>query len=228
MRYFDHDTTAGRDLKVTALRMECGGAAVDAYWTLLELMYEQETDLNLTANRTLTKSVCLWLGLGYDGVETLENWVKTMVEVGLLERDENDPETLYSERVRANISAYKQKCETARQNGRKGGRKPTSKPTGNRAATDVACEGQAKKRKEKKVVGSYKKEPTTTGESVGADAENSAPPSSQTYLGCPHCGSAVTRGPNGFVCKDALCFEVHGYVEPVPIEAKERGADDRR
>lgn len=88
------------------------------------------------------------------------------------------------------------------------------------------------KKERKKEVDIFPKEKISTSVSVGADADRSAPPSTQfigqTYLGCPHCGSAVTRGPNGFVCKDALCFEAHGYVEPVPIEAKERGADDRR
>ena len=50
MRYFDHDTTAGSDDKIMALRLAHGGAAVDAYWVLLEMMYQSETELVIFGN----------------------------------------------------------------------------------------------------------------------------------------------------------------------------------
>lgn len=40
--YFDHSTTAATDPKVMQLRLEMGGAAVDAYWYLLEQMHRDE------------------------------------------------------------------------------------------------------------------------------------------------------------------------------------------
>ena len=44
MRYFDHDTDATKDELIQALRLECGGAAVDVYWCILENIYREETD----------------------------------------------------------------------------------------------------------------------------------------------------------------------------------------
>ena len=45
MKYFDHDVEAYKDDKIVLLRRECGGAAIDAYWTLLELIYREETEM---------------------------------------------------------------------------------------------------------------------------------------------------------------------------------------
>ena len=42
MHSFDHNTHAADDDAIMALRLEHGGAAVDAYWTLLELMSRDE------------------------------------------------------------------------------------------------------------------------------------------------------------------------------------------
>ena len=48
MKYFDHDVEAYKDDKIVLLRRECGGAAIDAYWTLLELIYREETEAKPT------------------------------------------------------------------------------------------------------------------------------------------------------------------------------------
>lgn len=45
MLYFSHDTKASVDEKIMQLRLEFGGAAVDAYWYLVERIYEKETKL---------------------------------------------------------------------------------------------------------------------------------------------------------------------------------------
>lgn len=123
MRYFDHDTDAAKDELIQALRLECGGAAVDVYWTILEQIYMNETDLVLSANRPETKSVLHWLCTDWN---TLETVIKATQQIGLFVVTENGEGeyTVHSERAQRNIDAYHLKQETARQNGKKGGRKP--------------------------------------------------------------------------------------------------------
>ena len=136
MRYFDHDTSASDDDKIMALRIDCGGAAVDAYWAVLEKIYRDESPLVLSENQPGTKALTHRLCVGFDQLKT---WCMEMVDVGLLvEKDEwedalglgeNDEEhviILTSERAIDNINSYNEKRETARQNGKRGGRKPTS------------------------------------------------------------------------------------------------------
>ena len=57
MEYFNHDTGAASDVAISGLRLQLGGAAVDAYWTLLELIYRDEEDLHFYNNPTLTRVV---------------------------------------------------------------------------------------------------------------------------------------------------------------------------
>ena len=75
MRYFDHDVTASDDDRIMALRLECGGAAVDAYWAVLELIYRTETPLVFSENRPETKSLCHRL---CTDAETLGSWLSSM------------------------------------------------------------------------------------------------------------------------------------------------------
>lgn len=131
MLYFNHDTNASRSEELTALRVTCGGAAVDAYWMLVELIHERETELVLFDNQSLTKSVCHWLNTDED---TLFGWVTEMQNIGLF--TEPEPGTiegngviLHSGRAIDNILEYVKKSETARRNGSKGGRKPTANQT---------------------------------------------------------------------------------------------------
>ncbi len=124
MQYFDHSTTAASDDKVLTLRMDCGGAAVDAYWAILEQIYNDESGCSAGAKRALSHRLCT-------SVEQLEKWISAMLEIGLLERDEENPENITSKRAMENITRYQEKCETARQNAlnrtRKSGRKAGAK-----------------------------------------------------------------------------------------------------
>ena len=163
MRYFDHDTTAHKDELIQALRLECGGAAVDAYWAIVECIYRDETDLVLGANRPETKSVTHWLCTDY---VTLESYIEAMGEVGLLTVAENEDGsyTLHSERASENIAAYQQRSKTARQNGKKGGRKPNAnqwltetEPNPNPTLTQPLA--KEKEKEKEKIIGSSKEEP---------------------------------------------------------------------
>lgn len=153
MRYFDHDTGACSDDKIVVLRLECGGAAVDAYWSILETIYRTESALVLDGNQPSTKALCFRLGVGF---EKLLEWCESMERIGLLafgKDDETRAATAFSQRAMDNIDEYRRKCETARQNGKKGGRKPTVKPTGNQGGTKAVSERLAKeKEKEKEII----------------------------------------------------------------------------
>lgn len=132
MLYFDHDTSAADDDKIVVLRDEHGGAAVDAYWTILERIYKDETDLVFGKNQVQTKALTRRLGLGFDDLQT---YISAFFDIGLLEdvaTDEQRSEgicVLHSKRASDNIAAYNERKETARRNGSKGGRKPKANRT---------------------------------------------------------------------------------------------------
>ncbi len=128
MHYFDHDTSASGDDKIIALRLECGGAAVDAYWSILEMIYDSEGPLDLSDKRPLTQSLSHRLAVG---VPTLKNWVHEMVSLGLLDTtsDDGSEECITSERAMKRISEYQRRLEKNRENGRKGGQKSRRKPS---------------------------------------------------------------------------------------------------
>lgn len=195
MMYFDHSTDAGSDDKIIALRLECGGAAVDAYWCAVEQIYRDETALDVFGNRHVKRALCHRLNVNE---ETLENWFSSMVEIGLLEIDVENTSAVISKRAKENIASYHEKCETARQNGKKGGRKPTRKPKanrpGNRRQTDGETGGQANKTKQNKGFGLVypNQKPSASGDAAAADA---APPSAKPYEKpyCPLCGAEMPR-----------------------------------
>lgn len=172
MRYFDHDTTATKDDKVVALRMEHGGEAVFCYWAILEKIYADEAPVRIDETDAETKALTVWLGFGF---EVLKKYVSSMVAVGLFETVENDVFTVTSERAMENIAAYRGKCETARRNGKKGGRKPRQKPNANQSANQPQSDCQAKKRKEKKSMGFDEQNPILTARDA-AGGESPATP----------------------------------------------------
>lgn len=134
MRYFAHDVNASIDDKIMTLRMMHGGAAVDAYWTIIERLYRDERPLVVAENQPETKSVCHWLCVGFDG---FSEYVNGMLEVGLLvDVSEDDSEVLlWSERVDRQIGELTKKAETARKNGKNGGRPPKKKTDENQQET---------------------------------------------------------------------------------------------
>lgn len=192
MRYFDHSTTAASDDKVQALRLEQGGEAVDAYWAILEKIYEDEAPFNRQGNQHVTNALCHRL---CTDEKSLEGWISAMLEIGLLVRDVENPDAVTSERASKNIEAYQAKCKTARENGKKGGRKSSVKPKRNRVGSDVGTnaktESQANKTKQNKTKGfGFDKQNQKPEASDGAAAEEAAP-SSAPY--CPLCNVKLFR-----------------------------------
>lgn len=121
MKYFEHDVTAHKDDKIILLRKVHGGAAVDAYWTLLEIIYRNEKPIKTNQKPLGLASVSFFLQVEET---TLQEWIDTMCELGLFskEEDSEDSITLCSPRAEANIESYKERSEASRTNGRKGGR----------------------------------------------------------------------------------------------------------
>lgn len=205
MRYFDHDTSASDDDKIMALRIECGGAAVDAYWAVLELMYRDETDLVFGRNRVGTKALYHRLCVGFDD---LSEWLSAMERVGLLRIVENAETTVAdgddravtysSDRATANIDAYSAKRETARENGKRGGRKPKPNRVGSKSVSKTKpkpnrdeTEGKAKEKEKEKSLVTHKGLPNdyATGAAAAAGA---APPAAF----CPLCDAPCFKQTN--------------------------------
>ena len=166
MLYFDHSTSASDDDKIVALRIEHGGAAVDAYWAVIELMHRDESDFTCPASMLETDSVPTGYPAGTERVPTryrvafaslahrllvdettLARYIATMIDVGLLqvmECADGLPDgivSLRSSRAHDNIADYQKRAETARRNGRRNSRKTKSIPTGNRLGTDSVPTG---------------------------------------------------------------------------------------
>lgn len=107
MQYFTHDTSACFDDKVMCLRIDCGGAAVDAYWCVVERMYRDERPFDRDASGAPFKSMARMLGVG---AEELGAWLDAMVGVGLLEQDGT---LLSSRRVADALAEYQERVEVA-------------------------------------------------------------------------------------------------------------------
>lgn len=197
MDYFPHDTHALSDDKVLALRIEEGLEAVACYWAVLEKIYADEQPLDVSETNVgysaEARSVSYKLGIGFD---QFRKYVFAMERVGLLDRIESDADVFMSERAAEQIEALDRKRETARQNGKSGGRKPKRKPSAKTAETNVGSNGKPKSASYKTLngIGFYNKKPIPN-DSVGADADKSAPPSSSDDSRvpiCPLCSKRVS------------------------------------
>ena len=114
MQYFNHDTDAGNDSKIVALRMFYGHGAVDCYWTLAELVYRDEQPLPDT--RYAMGALAQSIGASLDDVE---EWVAGMVDIGLVDRTDDG---IISERMEKNIAGYKARVEKMREIAKAGGK----------------------------------------------------------------------------------------------------------
>ena len=114
MQYFNHDTDAGNDSKIVALRMFYGHGAVDCYWTLAELVYRDEQPLPDT--RYAMGALAQSMGAS---IEEVEEWIAGMVDIGLVSRTDDG---IISERMEKNIAGYKAKIKKLRENAKAGGK----------------------------------------------------------------------------------------------------------
>lgn len=182
MQWFDHSSTAASDDAIMALRMEHpDSAVVDCYWAIIEKQFHDERSVPFSETNRETKALAHRLFIGFD---LLSKYVETMLEVGLLKKD--DDGCLYSERAKAAIDKYVTKCETARQNGKKGGRKPKRKPTEKPTAKPTEKPSRSNRKENNTSMGFDEQNPILEA-SDGAAGEP-APPSA-----CPNCDAPMER-----------------------------------
>lgn len=110
MQYFNHDTDASFDSKISALRFFHGGAAVDAYWCLVECIYKDEKPFELNDFNAASLAMKLNASLA-----DVQKWIDGIVEVGLLRQGDDG---LTSDRIEKNICSYKQKKEQSSRAGK--------------------------------------------------------------------------------------------------------------
>lgn len=183
MQWFDHSSTAASDDAIVALRMEHpDSAAVDLYWAIIEKQYRDECSVPFSETDRETKSVLHRLLLGF---EVGMKYVETMLDLGLLKKD--DDGNVFSERAKEAIEKYQAKCETARQNGNKGGRKPKRKPTEKPTAKPTEKPSRSNRKENNTSMGFDKQNPILEA-SDGAAAGEPAPPSA-----CPNCYAPMER-----------------------------------
>ena len=214
MLYFRHDIGASSDEKIMKLRLLHGGAAVDAYWYIIERLYKEETKLDLLGNPAETQLVSFWLNVGSD---ELTRWVSSMVELGLLTNDGG----LWSKRVQVSLGFYRDRAQVSRENGKKGGRPPKQNPAGTqkkptRFLEETQTEPREKpiKRKRKSNLGFDKQNLNTLdGDSVEAESRQSeAEEEEYTTPHCSFCGAVCTFKPiqGTFRCNNGTCAMTHG------------------
>ncbi len=184
MQYFDHSTDAANDTKVMALRIECGGEAVDAYWYVVEQLHRDEQPLCVSdalAMRVHCHTLCT-------DVETLKKWFDAMVSVGLLEYDE-ERENLSSTRTTENIEKYREKCDKAASAAKK--RWSNADAPQGRKRKQSNRNADAMPTKQNKGFG-FDKQNQKPNASDGAAAADAAPASAPH---CPLCGVKVFHNP---------------------------------
>lgn len=225
MLYFNHDTSASNDERISQLRLIHGGAAVDAYWYIVERVYKDEKPLVLFDNPAETKLVSYRLCVGF---EVLETWVSTMIEIGLLKNEKG----LTSDRIEANLKAYKLKSETAKTNGKKGGRPRKTQGKNHLGSSSVSVgfsennpannqnvtqqepsEKLIKSKSKSKDIGFSPKEekPNIFAREGAAGGEAAALNAQQgTAPHCAKCGSLVTFKP----AQGVFHCMTHGMIKP--------------
>lgn len=188
MDYFPHDTKAMSDDRLLALRIDGGLEAVACYWAVLEKIYSDEAPFDVSETNVEARSVLLRLGVGFD---VLQKHVSRMVDIGLLERDVENPNVIMSKRAEEQIKALDKKREIARQNGKSGGRKPKSDKHSNQRKTNVGSSKETKVAVNKTLNGIGLDKPNQIPiASDGAGADVAAPPSD---FKCPQCGMQMDR-----------------------------------
>lgn len=213
MQWFDHSVNSATDPKIMRLRLECGGAAVDAYWYLVEQMHEGERPVcigDAGAMRVHCHSLCT-------DENELQKWVSEMVSIGLLEtRDEGG--SVISKRAEKNIAGYEEKRDKARSAAEARWADANANPRKKRTQSKRNADGMPKQDNTVQVRSAIKSTPKPSA-SDGADAVETAPTAAKKPV-CPRCSTVVTPNARGaFSCPE------HGDVSP--LYAEWGGPDDR-
>lgn len=200
MQYFDHATDAATDPKIMQLRLECGGAAVDAYWYIIEQMHRDEKSIcveDARAMRVHCHTLCV-------DEETLKSWFSAMVSIGLFHIDENTGEG-YSKRAMDNIGKFQEKRQKASSSAKSRWSNADAKQTDKRKQSKRNANAMLTKQNKTKDSSAIK---STTNLSVegAAAAVETAPPSPPR---CPLCESELFRNTQTGQWTCTGCCEVY-------------------
>lgn len=197
MQYFDHSTAASSDERIVSLRLECGGAAVDAYWYFVEQMHRGERPVcigNASAMRVHCHALCT-------DEESVRKWLEAMFSTMLLKADD-DGKYVVSERAEKNIEAYRAKREKASS--------AANKRWGDADAMRTHKPKQCKRNADAMPTKQNKTKVSTAIRSTkpyavdGAVADGAAPPPAR----CPLCGERVWKNTQtGKYRCDSCCDE---------------------
>ena len=179
MQYFDHMTEAATDKKIMQLRLECGGAAVDAYWYFIEQMHHDESCIcvgNASAMRVHCHVLCT-------DPETLESWISAMISADLIAVSE-DGESIVSNRAMSNIEGYQEKQKKASSAAKSRWGNADAKRTHKQDAMPIK---QNKTKDSSAIKGTTNPLPSGV-----AAAANAAPPAGVNPV-CPMCAVKVWR-----------------------------------
>ena len=208
MLYFDHDTSASTDQKLMQLRLECGGAAVDAYWYLVEQMHREERAVcvgNAGAMRVHCHTLCT-------DERTLREWVSTMLSTGLLEASESGDE-VYSNRALFNINEYQAKKEKASSAAKSRWSNADAKQPHKRTQSERNADAMLRKEK-KRNSSNATKSITTTKQSGAAEAAEAAAPDCKKPV-CPMCEVEAWKDNTGYYhcpnCHDQFTKDKVGW-----------------
>lgn len=193
MQYFDHSTSAATDPKVMQLRLEYGGAAVDAYWYILEQMHRDERPL-CTGNANVMRVHCHVL---CTDCETLETWISAMVSIGLFSADESG-ENITSTRAMGNISKYQEKQEKARSAAESRWGNADAKQTHKQTQCKRNADAMPTKQNKTNSSNAIKSITTTKKAPSDAAAAKAAPTVAKDDSRAPHCP----------LCDSLLLFDV--------------------
>ena len=201
MEYFDHSTDASTDTELTALRLEFGGAAVDAYWYVIEQMHKHERPL-CVGNALAMRAHCHVLCTDFS---TLEKWLEAMVSLGLFHSDEKG-ENLISNRAARNIEAYKGKREKAMSAAKSRWDKADAKQPQKRTQCKRNADAMPTKQNKTKVFNALEsiKKPNADGDAAAAEA---APPQRKKDPFCPMCSSKLWPNPQTGKLDCASCLD---------------------
>jgi len=202
MQYFDHSTDAATDPKIMQLRLECSGAAVDAYWYLVEQMHRDEHPLcvsNANVMRVHCHTLCT-------DIQTLEKWVEAMVSIGLFHNVGNDGE-IFSQRIEGNVSKYQAKQEKARSAAESRWNNADAMQTHKRTQSKRNANAMPTKQNKTNSSNAIKSITTTKEAPVVAAAAEAAPPvAKEEKPHCPLCNIKVYKNTQTGKWRCGNCF----------------------
>jgi hypothetical protein len=142
--YFPHDSNAIQDPKMMTLLSECGLAGVGMFWTIIEILHQQE--LGSITEKEFKKYIDFYCHFQSQGTHLLEQIEQVLISSGLLKKKNG---LIYSERVEKNKKHREEISEKRSLAGKKSG-ESRSKQANVEQVLNKTQQGKERKGKESK------------------------------------------------------------------------------